>query len=311
MTWQPVRARKRARIVSLLILCMALPLGIVTAQSASADKPQRYSVLLFKGTAGFSHPSIPAASAAIEQLGEQRGFDVVQTTDAASFTSEELSKYAAVVFLHTTGNVLPQASQRQALENYVRSGGGWFGIHAAADMGGTVRNGWPWYRELVGGAFKGHTKVHVWADTAVSPSWILEGTVAEAPEEAEYFQAFRVMTWEPARVEVEDPSARAMRGFGTSRVRADEWYGFLENPRPKVHVLASLDESSYDPGPGDMGPDAADHPIAWCRDYDGGRSIYTGMGHPAGAWSEWAFMKHIEGAIEMAAGVAPFNCDVP
>ena len=42
----------------------------------------------------------------------------------------------------------------------------------------------------------------------------------------------------------------------------------------------------------------------------GDRTIYTGMGHPAGARSENAFMKHIEGAIEMAAGVTPFNCDV-
>ena len=311
MTWQSIRARRRSAILTLaVILAAILPIGIVTTQSASANKPQTYSVLLFNRAAGFSHPSIPAATTAIKELGEKRGFNVVQTNDPAMFTSEELSKYAAVVFLHTTGNVLPQASQRQALENYVESGGGWFGIHAAADMGASVRNQWPWYVELVGGAFRGHTKVHVWADTAVNSSWILEGTVAEAPEDAEYFQAFRVMTWEPARLVVEDPSSPAMRGFGKSRVRADEWYGFLENPRAKVHVIASLDENSYDAGPGDMGPGAADHPITWCRDYDGGRTIYTGMGHQAGAWSENAFMKHIEGAVEMAAGIAPFNCNV-
>jgi type 1 glutamine amidotransferase len=91
-------------------------------------------------------------------------------------------------------------------------------------------------------------------------------------------------------------------------VRIDEWYGFRENPRPNVHVLASLDESSYDPFRGDMGPGAADHPIAWCQKFEGGRSVYTGMGHPAAAWSDSKFLRHILGAIEMAAGHARFRC---
>ena len=37
------------------------------------------------------------------------------------------------------------------------------------------------------------------------------------------------------------------------------------NPRGNVHVLAGLDETSYDAGAGAMG---RDHPISWCKDVD-------------------------------------------
>jgi type 1 glutamine amidotransferase len=99
-----------------------------------------------------------------------------------------------------------------------------------------------------------------------------------------------------------------MRGWSRRTTRADEWYGFHANPRPSVHVLASLEESSYDTSGGDMGPGNADHPIAWCRRYRGGRSVYTGMGHPAKVWRDKLFLRHIFGSIQMAAGRARFAC---
>ena len=99
-----------------------------------------------------------------------------------------------------------------------------------------------------------------------------------------------------------------MRGWGRTTVRSDEWYGFMQSPRRRVHVLASLDENSYSPAAGDMGPGAADHPIAWCQRFQGGRSVYTGMGHPAAAWRDRKFLQHILGAIRLAAGVARFKC---
>ena len=39
------------------------------------------------------------------------------------------------------------------------------------------------------------------------------------------------------------------------------------------HVLATVDENTYSGGT--MG---SDHPITWCKDYQGGRSFYTGLG---------------------------------
>ena len=52
----------------------------------------------------------------------------------------------------------------------------------------------------------------------------------------------------------------------------------------------------------------ADHPIAWCHRYAGGRSVYTAMGHTSDSYREPRFAAHLLGAIEMAAGRAPFRC---
>jgi PKD repeat protein len=73
------------------------------------------------------------------------------------------------------------------------------------------------------------------------------------------------------------------------------------SPRANVHVLASLDESTYDEADGSDGVDD-DHPISWCHKYDGGRSWYTGMGHTDDSFTEAPFLKHILGGIEEAAG---------
>ena len=131
----------------------------------------------------------------------------------------------------------------------------------------------------------------------------------ETPADAEtLFGIYKFTSWEPALIKVEDPGAWAMHGFGRTEVRTDEWYGFRTNPRENVHVLASLDESSYDANLGDMGPGAADHPIAWCQNYQGGRSVYTGLGHWTAAWSDPLQLRHMLGGIQMAAGVVPFHC---
>ena len=55
------------------------------------------------------------------------------------------------------------------------------------------------------------------------------------------------------------------------------------NPVGTVHTLAQVEERFYDPGPGANGPF---HPVSWCRDYDGGRSFYTGMGHTEASYAE-------------------------
>lgn len=82
--------------------------------------------------------------AAIEALGAEHGFDVDATEDAARFTDAALSRYKVVVFLSTTGDVL-DAAQKTAFERYIRSGGGFVGIHSASD----TEYEWPWYGRLV------------------------------------------------------------------------------------------------------------------------------------------------------------------
>ena len=111
-------------------------------------------VLLFSKTAGFRHDSIPAGIAALQAQARQAGLVSEASEDAVLFEDATLRKYAAVVFLSTTGDVL-DASQQAAFERYIRAGGGFMGIHAAADSG----YGWRFYGETVGAYFKDHPAV--------------------------------------------------------------------------------------------------------------------------------------------------------
>jgi type 1 glutamine amidotransferase len=92
-------------------------------------------------------------------------------------------------------------------------------------------------------------------------------------------------------VDVVDRGTAATRGLPASWARTDEWYEFRSEP--SAHVLAQLDES---------------RPLAWCHRYDGGRSVYTAMGHTKESYAEPQFVQHLLGAIEMAAGRVRFAC---
>ncbi|MFJ6165263.1 ThuA domain-containing protein [Micromonospora orduensis] len=157
------------------------------------------------------------------------------------------------------------ADQQAAFERYVKAGGGYVGIHAASD----TEYSWAWYGDLVGAYFANH------------------------PQDQQ------------ATVKVEDHAHPSTAELPDRWSRFDEWYNFQTNPRPDVHVLASLDEKSYTPGAGAMG---ADHPTAWCQDFDGGRSWYTGGGHTRESYAEPEFLKHLLGGIQTAAGVVDADC---
>jgi len=111
-------------------------------------------VLVFSKTAGFRHDSIPDGIAAVRRLGEENGFAVEATEDAAIFQDRSLGSYAAVVFLNTTGDVLNEAEQ-QGLEGFLRSGKGFVGVHSASD----TEYRWAWYGALVGAYFKSHPAI--------------------------------------------------------------------------------------------------------------------------------------------------------
>ena len=114
---------------------MLLALGLVSAVLSTAchsggDKPPR--VLVFSKTSGYRHDCIPTAVAALRDLCKHNSIQMDSTEDAADFTEENLARYAAVVFLCTTGDVLDPA-QENAFERYIQGGGGYMGIHSATD----------------------------------------------------------------------------------------------------------------------------------------------------------------------------------
>lgn len=105
-----------------------------------------------------------------------------------------------------------------------------------------------------------------------------------------------------AALRVADPRHVSTRHLPAVWTRTDEWYDFLANPRDHVQVLLILDEASYSGGA--MG---ADHPIAWCRYFDGGRSWYTALGHTRESFAEPLLAEHVRGGIRFAAGYP--DCD--
>jgi type 1 glutamine amidotransferase len=120
-------------------------LGLTNQANAKAR------VLIFCKTAGFHHASIAVGVKAIEKLGAENGFDVDSTTDSRKFTYENLKRYAAVIFLSTTHDVLND-EQQKAFIKYIEAGGGFVGVHAATD----TEYDWQWYGNLVGAYFDSH-----------------------------------------------------------------------------------------------------------------------------------------------------------
>ncbi|HVE91163.1 MAG TPA: ThuA domain-containing protein [Actinomycetota bacterium] len=229
-----------------------------TPSTTAAPTPQPTAgppaVLVFTLRRGFVHDSVPAALEALKRL-ESHGLPVVHSEDPGVFTDVGLKRFLAVVFLHTTGDVL-NGDQQAAFERYIRAGGGYAGIHSAAD----TEYDWPWYGGLVGAYFKSHPAI------------------------------------QNAKMIVEKADHPSTSRLPNEWFRTDEWYDFRENPRPKVRVLVTVREDSYQGGT--MG---ADHPVSWCHTYQGGRSWYTSGGHSASAWSEDLFAEHVVGGIRSVA----------
>ena len=136
---------------TLILLATGILLSLFSFRMLKQTAKPR--ILVFSKTAGFRHESIGAGKAAIIKLGQEHGFLVDTTENPAYFTEDSLKKYKAVVFMSTTGNIL-NAPQQIAFERYIQAGGGYAGVHAAAD----TEYDWAWYGKLVGGYFLSHPK---------------------------------------------------------------------------------------------------------------------------------------------------------
>ncbi|GAB2824730.1 ThuA domain-containing protein [Streptomyces daliensis] len=108
-----------------------------------------------------------------------------------------------------------------------------------------------------------------------------------------------------AVVEVGDRTHPATEDLPLEWSRKDSWTNWQKNPSGEVHTVARVRESSYSPGEGAEG---WDHPVSWCRDYDGGRSFYSGMGGTASTFTENNFRKHLRGAMLWTTRLARADC---
>ena len=179
------------------VALLALTALLAFAPGAAAADPR---VLVFTKTTGFRHEAIPDAVRMLQDLGRAHGFSVTATEQEAMFNPRDLRRFRVVVFALTTGDVLGPQGQ-DALEDFVRAGGGWLGVHSAAD----TEYGWPFYGTLLAGAwFKSHPAPY--------------GT----------------------NLIVEARGHPATRHLGARWARFDEWYEFQANPRTRARVLLRI-----------------------------------------------------------------------
>ena len=225
------------------------------------------SILVFSKTNGFRHfDAIEAGVAAIQEIAGRRGWTVFHTENGAVFDPEILARFSVVVWHNTSGAPL-SAPQREALRNWMQSGGGFLGLHAALD---DSHVSWDWYsREVVGANFIGHPLEH-----------------------------------QEATLRVERPDHPAIGGLPETWVHFDEWYSFDRSVRADegVDVLASVDESTYDQRLKflwiDQDLSMGDHPVIWTRRIGQGRVYLSALGHTAEAYQDPLYVSLLEGAIE-------------
>lgn len=235
------------------------------------------TILDFSKTAGFRHEeAIPAASASLARIAAENGWKIFKTENAAVFNPKQLALFRVVFGNNCTGDNWTE-EQKQSFIDYLDRGGNFVGVHGAA---GTRYRFWDWYNDgLLRALFIGHP----------------------------LFPQFQ-----EAVVVVEDATHPAMRDLPTRWTRTDEWYSFAENPRDQgVNVLATLDETTYEPKAFFTDLSMGDHPIIWSHcTQSGGRVFYSALGHSAEAYKDTAHEAMLSGAIRWAAGLAG-TCATP
>jgi cytochrome c len=278
-------SRARAVVRSLVVgLLVALGLVAVPAHAQDLTSPPTASpldritaaaetghVLIFSETAAFRHTeAIEQGTPKIVAALEAAGITSDVSEDSSVFNDANLAQYDAIVMFQTSGDPWTGPGEKEALQAFQRSGKGIAAIHNATDMRGNFQ----WWDDLVGSLMPGH------AATGTSPG-------------------------QPGEVIVEDRTHPSTKHLDGRWARSDEWYNYSTNVRGDAHVLLTMDETTYDPGSNRMG---YDHPISWCKPYDGGRVWVTGMGHFGAHYDEPDFLANIVGGVKYAAGLEAGDC---
>ena len=225
---------------------------------ARADFSRRVLVFTRNGK-GFIHDNIPASIVALRTLCAENNIAMHDTTNSAAFTDANLKKYKALIFSNTNNQLFDDDEQKAALQRYIRAGGGFVAIHSAC---GSERQ-WPWFWSLLGGKFVVHAKL------------------------------------QPFTVKVRDPQHLSTAHLGAIWQWEDEFY-FMDHMNPDLHVLLSGDRTKLSDAVkmANAGEQIdGECPLAWCHEFEGGRSWYTSLGHKKEYYSDPQFIRHIRGGI--------------
>jgi len=253
-------------------------------------KPKKARTLLvFSKTNGFRHASIATGKLAFTEMGKKTGaFDTVVSDDLANFEADALKKFDAVCFLSTTMNVfsptaaelktMSEADQKAASErelrikanlmNFIKSGGGFVGIHAATD----TFYDWPEYDQMINGCFDGHPWT---ASTMVS-----------------------------IKVEPGQEKHPLVAMFNGENVEFPEEIYQLKAPYDSkaVHMLLRLDTEKTDMTVKGIKRTDNDFGVAWARPWEKGRVFYCSLGHNHEIFWHSKVLRHYLAGTQWALG---------
>jgi len=233
-------------------------------------KPRK--LLVFNLCKGFRHSSIPYWDKTLQIMGRKTGaFSVVVSDDLNMFKAENLKQFDAVCLNNTTHLPLDPTSTPElckALMEFVKSGKGIVGIHAATDN----FYKWPEAQEMMGGKFTGHP-------------WGSGGTWA---------------------IKIDEPDHPLTAPFGGKGFKIRDEIYRTDPPlysRDKQLVLMSLDMSDEATGSvRGLKPTDKDTGISWIKTWGKGRVFYCSLGHNHDVCWNRPVLEHYLAGIQFALG---------
>ncbi|WP_291528132.1 glycosyl hydrolase family 18 protein [Bacteroides sp. UBA939] len=204
--------------------------------------------------------------AGLQWLAKESGvqnFELTEITNTQPVTEEYLNRFHLIIQLDFPPYTWGDEAQA-AFTKYIDEGrGGWIGFHHATLLG--EFDGypmWQWFSDFMGGIrFKSY----------IAP--LADGVVV-----------------------TEDTEHPVMAGVSnTFVIPDDEWYTYDKSPRRNVHVLAHVDEYSYNPA---SDVKMGDHPVVWVNEGKKARNVYFQIGHSPKMFETEDFTKMLRNAIE-------------
>jgi len=225
----------------------------------------QFEVLLYTSPDHWHNLTEPVAILEFQEMANRHAFGLTWTTVNSRFNDKALEQFDVIVFLQSTTRDFNE-EQLESFKKFIRNGGGFVGIHGTS----ACRREGEWFRKLVG------------------------RTLTDHPEE------------QTAVMNIVNKNHPSTMHLPDRWIWTDEWYSYTDALTENQKMLITLDESTYDPdrtwgNPNRKTAMGEFHPIAWCQEYDGGRSFYTTLGHMPALFKDPWFLDHIYGGIYWAA----------
>ena len=212
-------------------------------------------ILVYSKTNGFRHKTIPTAIAALKTLAMDNDWQLTFTEDSLMFSKYKLLKKYKAILFLYTTGKVLGNEEEIAFKKYIDNGGAWITIHTGTDC----EQNWDWYVTTIGAKFKNHPKQ------------------------------------QQAKFLIQESQHPSTTKLPKEWLHFDEIYNYDAPVSADVHILITVDESSYTGGT--MG---TLHPIAWYKNVNKGRVFQTALGHTDACYSDKDFINHLVGGIKWA-----------